>query len=456
MMQRFVMTRRSMLFSLLGLILTALLTAWGCGSGGSGSYTDPNSLITTTKATTIVGAAQLKAWIDEGKLNATFGSKDRVVIVSPSTDTDWYVKGHIPGAVRWDTSELAENGRTEGVSIAASMMPSGAMMDGIIKRLGIDENTTIVISLPKSSTLYYQTLIYWDLRYWGFPKERIKILNGGDDAWEVAGYDISKDPTDRYTSSTYSVAYNSGLKTGLRYNVGQVIAKIDETIADPTVLNSWQIIDVRGFKPSPTAAGEFYLTNALRMTSYTQFFPNSVNNEATRNKLFPTKAQLESLFQTSKIYLPSDVSGTPTGTISTSKKTIVTCTASSSASPSFALFDAVLDVPDGQITMYDGSATQWNYYSYALLKAKYTTATDAQIYAWAFDNPANLRAQGTFPTTIPSSANFSFNAANLANGPGVAGMTDQIDRGNQAYIDFIKLNSNTNQNTGTGGSQQGC
>lgn len=81
-MQRFVMTRRSMLFSLAGLLLTTVLTLWGCGGGGgTSSYTDPNASITTTKtATALIEPATLKQWMDEGKVNNPDpASRDRVV-----------------------------------------------------------------------------------------------------------------------------------------------------------------------------------------------------------------------------------------------------------------------------------------------------------------------------------------------------------------------------------------
>lgn len=478
MMQRFLMTRRSMLFSLIGMLVTALLAIYGCGGSGSGSYTDPNSLITTTKASAVISAAQLKTWINEGKLNAPFGSKDRIVIVSPATATEWVSpeKGHIPGAVRWDLAKLAEDGRTEGLSISGSMMPSGAMMDGIIQDLGIDGNTTIVISLPKNGTLYYQSLIYWDLRYWGFPKERIKILSAGDDAWEVANNTLSIDATEKYAKSTYSVAYNAGIKPVVRYNIGQMIAKIDETIANSATLNDWQIIDVRSYTQSP------YVTNALRMSGYTQFFKRLVgpNDPAgiIRNFEWPDKTTLEARMADITNYPVKN--GTTNVTLSATKKTIVMCTASSSASPTFVLFDAVLAVPEGNIAMYDGSANQWTGYTadqlaYKLLGGtstaqKYykdlTTQTQKdQILQWAFNNPddpTKNRAQGisvitTNPTTPPAlPTGFSWVAPSFVNGPSVTGMTDQIDRGNQAYIEFIKLNSTTNQNSGSGGSQQGC
>ena len=379
------MSRRSFLLGVVGVMMSTMLSLWGCGGGGTSSYNQP---ITTTSSPAIIDATTLKRWIDEGKLNAPLGSKDRVVVVSPSTVANWTSKGHIPGAVRWDTSELAMT-RVEGLANATNMMPTGAMMDGIIQRLGIDGNTTIVVSLPKNDTLYYQSLIFWDLRYWGFARNRIKILNAGDDAWEVAGFALSTDATDKYTPSTYSVAQNGTLKDVVRYSIGEMIGTIDALIAKPALKDEWQMVDVRGFTTTP------YITNALRMSAYYQFFSRlNAGDGVTRNYMYPDKATLESRFATMAVK-----DGVTDAYLSATKKTVVMCNASTSASPSFVLFDAVLDMAEGNIMMFDGSAYQWNLYSTARLTAKYPNATTAQISAWAFDNTTSPRAQGTIPTS---------------------------------------------------------
>jgi len=434
---------RVLMAALLGTVMIAALTLWGCGTDG---YDDPNASITTTKTSTIIDATVLKGWIAEGKLNAPFGSKDRVVVVSPSSSSDWtaLAKGHIPGAVRLDTTELAED-RTEGLAKASGMMPSGTMMDGIIKRLGIDGNTTIVISLPKNSTLYYQTLVYWNLRYWGFPKERLKILNGGDDAWEVASNTLSTDAQDKYTASKYSVAKNAAIKDVVRYSIGEMISTVDSFIATPTLKDTWQMIDVRSVTQSP------YITNALRLTAYTMFFTRlDAGDGITRNYVFPDKATLETRMATL-----AAKDGLTDAFVSPTKKTVVTCTASSSASPTFVLFDAVLNVDEGNIMMYDGSSSQWTLYSTAVLTAKYPTATAAQKEAWAFDNLLNPRAQGVLPASS-ATVTGTFNAPSLEFGPSLPGMTDQIENENRAYIEFIRLNSITEGSNSSSGSSQGC
>lgn len=446
MMKGFLMTRRNMLFGLLGMVMTAMLALYGCGGGGS-SYDNPVS--TTSTASAIIDATTLKRWIDEGKLNAPFGSADRVVVVSPSSSTDWTTKGHIPGAVRLNTTEFAMS-RVEGLAMATNMIPDGAMMDTLIQRLGIDDCTTIVVTLPKNSTLYYQSLFYWNLRYWGFARDRIKILNGGDDAWDVAGYALSTDATEAYTPSTYSVAQNGTLKDVVRGSIGETIALVDLLINDPTQKDTWQIIDVRGATVSP------YLTNGLRLVaqgtnpSYTMYFTRmDANNDGTpdtdRNFVYPDRATLETRLATMAVK-----DGAVDVFASATKKTLVMCASSFSASPTFALFDAVLGAAEGDVIMYDGSSSQWNIYSTARISLKYpiaptvpAEATAAQISAWAFDNAtAPLRAQGSMPVSTDVSMFIS---------PPTYGTTapemNQIEVADRAYM--------TPTTTTTGGSSSG-
>lgn len=410
------MSRRSFLLGVVGVMMSTMLSLWGCGGGGTSSYNQP---ITTTSSPAIIDATTLKRWIDEGKLNAPLGSKDRVVVVSPSTVANWTSKGHIPGAVRWDTTELAMT-RVEGLATATSMMPTGAMMDGIIQRLGIDGNTTIVVSLPKNDTLYYQSLIFWDLRYWGFARNRIKILNAGDDAWEVAGFALSTDATDKYTPSTYSVAQNGTLKDVVRYSIGEMIGTIDALIATPALKDTWQMVDVRGPEQTP------YITNALRMQNYTQFFSRlDAGDGVQRNYMYPDKATLESRFATMAVK-----DGVTNANLSATKKTVVMCASSFSASPSFVLFDAVLNMAEGNIMMFDGSASQWNIYSTARLTAKYPNATPAQISAWAFDNATSPRAQGAIGSSTDLSVWYELA---LVYAPSATQM-NQIETTDKAYM----------------------
>ncbi|MBV5339159.1 MAG: hypothetical protein J0665_06315 [Deltaproteobacteria bacterium] len=412
---------RGLIAALLGTVMIAALTIWGCGTS---SYDDPSA--TTTKSSAVITAATLKGWIDEGKLNSPYGSRDRVVVVSPSTTIDWTGKGHIPGAVRLDTSTEVANSRIEGLALATNMMPTGAMMDAIVQRLGIDGNTTIVISLPKNSTIYYQSLVFWNFRYWGFARDRIKILNGGDDAWDVAGYSLSTDATEKYTASIYSVAQNGTLKDVVRYSLGEMITTTDALINTPTLEETWQILDVRGATITP------YITNAQRLVlqpghaaSYTMYL-SRLNGDSTRNFVYPDKATFETRLAT--LAVKDGISDVYASAI---KKTVVMCASSFSASPTFVLFDAVIGAAEGDIMMYDGSSSQWNVYSAARLSAKYPAATPAQISAWAFDNlAAPIRAQGILPASTDLSI---WSATAPVLGPTHLDM-NQIENADKAYL----------------------
>ena len=134
------------------------------------------------------------------------------------------------------------------------------------------------------------------------------------------------------------------------------------------------------------------------------------------------------------------------------------CTASSSASPSFVLFDAVLAVPEGNIMMYDGSGSQWNVYSTARLKAAYPTATPSQIQAWAFDNLTNRRAVGTVTTVldeskgVPGPSDYSMFSVAPVVGPTDVNM-NQIETADKAYMNSSTSSSTTSS---SGSAPSGC
>jgi 3-mercaptopyruvate sulfurtransferase SseA len=413
-------TSRMLIAALLGTVMITALTMWGCGGSGTSSYDDPSA--TTINSPAIITAATLKQWVDGGLLNAAFGGRDRVVVVSVSSTADWTAKGHIPGAVRLDTTEIATN-RIEGLAIAGSMMPSGPMMDVFVQRLGIDANTTIVITIPKCVTsgsngnFFQQSVAFWDFRYWGFARNRLKILNGGDDAWDVAGLALSTDPTDKFTASTYSVSNNPALKNVVRLSLSEIIARVDALIATPALKSQWQMVETLGTTVTP------YMTNAFRSVA-TQFLTR-LNGDATKNWVYPDQATLIARLAT----IPVDDSGAA-AFVSPTKNTICMCQTSTSASPTFVLFDAVLNVPEGNIAMYDGSKSQWSVYSLARLTAAFPNATTAQKNAWAFDVAgAGIRAQGA----LPASTDLSIWVGAPVLPPSDPAM-NQIESADKAYI----------------------
>ena len=437
-------SRRSFPLALVGAATALALAGGGCGgSAGTTGYTNP--ITTTTTDSAIIDAATLVRWTDEGKVNAPLGTADRVVIVSVATMANFTstTKKHIMDAVLLDYPNELTMTREEGLGPSIQMMLSGPRMDELVQKLGIDSSTTIVLTIPRGSTdleTYQQSVAYWTFRYWGFSRDRVKILNGGDDAWDVAGQPLT-DALLVPTPSTFKVSSNKVLKDVFRTSVGEMLAFVDSVNRDRSILNTRQMLDVRGFATSP------YIANSYRGSSAMQFLTDRVNGEAARNRLYPDRATLVSRMASSPV-----LDGAAQAFLSPSKKMLVMCFTSTSASPTFVLFDAVLQVPEGDVTMYDASASQWNNYTVAKIQA--AGATAAQAAAWAFDTvtpgTGARRAIGAFPAAVPGENPFV--PGNFAYSPSQS-EANQLEAADKGYM--AQTSGGTTAPGGGGGGSTG-
>ena len=440
-------SRRTASLALVGALTALALTTWSCGgSAGTTGYSNPNTTTKTDSA--IIDAATLAKWTDEGKVNAPLGTADRVVVVSVSTLAAFTstTRKHIPDAFNLDYPNELTMTREEGLGPAVTLMLSGPRMDALVQKLGIDGSTTVVLTVPRSSTdaeFWQMSVAYWTFRYWGFSRDRIKILNGGDDAWDVAGRPLT-DALLVPTPSTYSVTQNKVLKDVLRVSVGEMLGYIDAINKDRSLLNSWQVIEVRGYTTSP------YVANAYRQANANQFVTDRVNGEATRNRLYPDRNTLVSRMAASPV-----LDGAAQTFLSPGKKTIAMCFTSTSASPTFVLFDAVLGVPEGDIMMYDASASQWNNYTRA--KIQTAGASAAQAATWAFDavtpGTSAPRAIGTFAAPVPGENPFV--PGNFAYAPAQA-EANQTESTDKAYMAATQGGSTPGGGGGGGSTGGGC
>jgi 3-mercaptopyruvate sulfurtransferase SseA len=437
-------TRRRLALGL-AVLTAAALGAWSCGgSAGTTSYSSP---ITTTKTPgAIVDATTLGNWADEGKVNAPFGTADRVVIVSVATAANFTstTKKHIPDAVLLDTASELYLTREEGLGPNGSMILGGPQMDALVKKLGIDGATTVVLTIPRGSSdseHYNQSVAYWTFRYWGFSRERVKILNGGDDAWDASGRALT-DALLVPTASTWSITENKELKDVLHGSVGEVLDLVDSANRDRTILSTWQMLDVRGFATTP------YIANVLRGNGGMQFLTDRVNGEASRNRLYPDQQTLIARMSSSAV-----LDGAAQAYLSPSKKMLVMCGSSVSASPTFVLFDAVLAVPEGSVIMYDGSSSQWNQYSVGKIRA--AGASSAQAATWAFDSATPgtsiLRAVGALPAAVAGEnpfvpGNFVYSPTQVE--------ASQIEAADKAYM--AKTGGGSGGSGGGGTTGGGC
>jgi thiosulfate/3-mercaptopyruvate sulfurtransferase len=332
-----IMTPSSVLIAaLLGVIAVGSLAIWGCGSNGTSGY-DP-AITTTETATALIEPETLKQWMDEGKVNGDIG--DRVVILQVATSAQ-YQTAHIPGALLFNSSGLYQT-RLEGLAAAAGMVLDGEHMDSIIQRCGIDNNTTIVFTAATTGSILYATREYFTFRYWGFPKEHLKVLDGYDKAWDATYPGTLTTEVSVVKPSTYSVRNNQAIAPDLRASLGEMISAVKAASANNV------IIDCRG---SGSYDGDPGVTTGV-------FLPSG-DYIAVEGRMKGSKAlKYTELLDSNNKFLPADQLIAKYSTIgdNSSKTSYVFCRTGVIASLEFFVLDGILG---WNVELYDGSWSQW-------------------------------------------------------------------------------------------------
>lgn len=228
------------------LLLFTLAVVWGLGACSSSDYQTPHS---TTTSSALIAPETLKAWSDEGLVNGA--GYDRVVILDVNSIAG-YGAGHIPGAHFVNSADITQN-RREGPATDVNMALDGAHMNALIQKYGIDNKTTIVFtggtSTASASSYLAVTRAYWTFRYWGFSRERLKLVDGINAGW-AAAYGLTTTAPQGPKLSTYTVASNRILRTDLRASLAEVI-----DVADGKVPNV-AIVDFRSGQTDNSYAGQ--------------------------------------------------------------------------------------------------------------------------------------------------------------------------------------------------------
>jgi 3-mercaptopyruvate sulfurtransferase SseA len=180
----------------LALVVPLLIS---CGSGGSSSYSHPSSSVQV-----MITPQTLNNLATNGYGTDSQGYSKLVILDVDSAAS--YATGHIPGSYNLDTAVDLQTTRSNGVSFTVNQVATKEMMDALIQRTGIDAHTVIV--LVGNGNMMNVGRAYFNFRYWGFPKERLRVLNGTKNATYVtgAGYTLSTTATPLPAASTYSVA----------------------------------------------------------------------------------------------------------------------------------------------------------------------------------------------------------------------------------------------------------
>jgi 3-mercaptopyruvate sulfurtransferase SseA len=413
-------TRRKMLLGLAALLAVGSLGIWGCADHPT-SYENPSDgIVTTQTPTALIEPATLVEWINEGRLNSTdAGSRDKVVVISVATSAA-YTTGHSPGAQLWNYSTEVYQTRLEGVAAAGTMVLNGPALDTFLSRAGIDEYTTVVFTT--ADDLNKATRGWWTLRYWGFPKERIKVLQGGDAGWTAAGYSlVTETPT--ITPSDFSVrdlAATSEFRGDLRVSIGEAIQAVDAINSGATPDVKW--LDVRG-GVDPVAGGRI---QAAQLDSWNAYYV--AGTTATLQPVADMVAHLATF-----------------GVTEATPLTYFNCQGGVKCTVPFFILDGILGWP---VQSYNGSWGQWSVYSHANVTA---AAWKVAGISPVGDTPGTIiqRSFGTWTAGTPAIDPVSHAAFGIADP-----RANQIENEDAAY--FSSGGTTTPPTGGGGGGGSGC
>jgi len=374
--------RRRMLLGLIALLAVGALGIWGCADHPT-DYENPlDSIVTTKTPTALIDAATLKQWIDEGRLNSTDSdSRDKVVVITVSTAAA-YNTAHIPGSQLWNYDTELFQTRLEGVAAMGSMAMTGPALDALLRRSGIDERTTVVFTASTTGSardLREATRGWWTLRYWGFPKDRLKVLQGGDVGWTEAGNTlVTEIPT--IAPSDFSVrdlAGSSQFGADFRASIGEIMRAVDGV--NSGALTNVAFLDERG-GVDPVAGGR--LQSAV-LDSWNGYYV--AGTSGTFKPVDELVARLAGF-----------------GVTETTAMSYVSCQTGVKCSVVFFVLDGILGWP---VQSYDGSWGQWSGYSNASIAAAWKvdanspgTTTLRSFGTWTAGSPAiDPIANGSYP-----------------------------------------------------------
>lgn len=467
-----IMRKNSVLLMMLfSLIAVGMLAVWGCGTSDydTPAYNPPAQVLTQT-SNGLIDAATLKGWMDQGLVNAASGEK---VTILDYSDQATYDAGHIPGAVRVDTAEIMQT-RLEGVAEMAQLVCDGTHMDALIKKAGINEYTTLVLT---SGSLVSSTRLYSTFRYWGFPKDRLKVLDGANPGWK-ASYTMSM-ATPTIQPSNYSVTPHgiNRVQAQLRASLGEmmdVVQNFDgakqviiDTLSSPanglktpvTSTSTWTSNNYKGIPGSTSGLLPYAASTTTEYVVFEGHMKNAVN------------LYFGSLHASNK-YLSADSLKSKFNAVgmNEAKTAYVHCRAGNAASVAFFALDGILN---WNVVWYDGSWGQWGLMA-DKKGGKLRAGSIWSTYKLSVSDPVPSTTDTGVPKYIRDAADgVTYNADNtpvgsatkypiqplpyFSNIDAFASVTDpdanQVEKADKAYISPAATSSGGGSSSGSGG---GC
>ncbi len=103
--------------------------------------------------------------------------------------------GHLAGALSVDFGKIREERTVDGVKIKAQL-PTAPFFTKAMDDAGLNKTDQPIVIVPTGESvdsMDMATRLYFQLRYFGEPRDKLAILNGGVNAWLQAGLPVVTD-----------------------------------------------------------------------------------------------------------------------------------------------------------------------------------------------------------------------------------------------------------------------
>lgn len=310
------------------LLILIPLYLYGCGNS---SYKTAKEL--DAKINVLISPETLYNWITNGYSEDKYGY-NKIVILFIGTPTE-YSAGHIPGSYFINRNSI-HSIRSDGVSDTRSMVATKGQMDAIIQSTGIDGGTVIVLTGPSGNGQFmFLSRAYFDFRYWGFPRPRVRVLDGFvNTTWTSAGYSLSTEFPSGQEPSTYSVCNLTPDPDRFRAPLEEMITIAEDDNPKTVIVDTRSPAQYAGTAIQGKVAFGGHIKTAVHM-NYTGLL------EGGNGKLIP-KSDLEAAM--AAIGVDSTTTAYPY------------CQTSWRAAITFLALDGVLNYP---VKLYDGAWIEW-------------------------------------------------------------------------------------------------
>ncbi|MEC4685675.1 MAG: selenite/tellurite reduction operon rhodanese-like protein ExtH [Nitrospirota bacterium] len=361
----FLKRKKSLSISLVSvlMILTVSLFLFSCAKDYDTSEEIAAARVKYTD-TVMISPLTLKNWLDNGYPGDIYGN-NKVVVLFVGTQ-DQYDAGHIPGSQLVGYGDIKAD-RSDGVSMTIDMVATKAQMDGVIQKTGIDGGTLIVLTGPSGNFSFMNTSrAYYNFRYWGFPRSKLRVLDGFvDTTWADAGYRLEFETPTAPEASTYSVCYLKQYPDRFRAPLEDMINVAKDTDDKTVVIDTRSNAEYSGNTNSTpgsagASSGEYVAFEGHIRGAEWMEYTNLLDSDGKLLSGTDLEAAMDAI----------GVNGTTTA--------YPYCRTSWRAAITFLALDGVLNYP---VKLYDGAWIEWGQMTaqYGALDAGSSWITDKEL-----------------------------------------------------------------------------